>query len=93
MKKNTLSIICILLFFLILSHPASAHGSLQDIDWSYGITGGAGYFNFRDSLYVDREPDTPGNLGEDWLEFFFKPWLEAEKQSGNVTWFGKASWA
>jgi hypothetical protein len=91
MTQSTLTIACITLFFIVLSPLASAQGSPQDIDWSYGITGGAGYFNFRDSLYVDREPDPSGNLGEDWLEFFFKPWVELKKQSGNSTWFGKAS--
>ena len=93
MKQITLTNNFTLLFFLAFSIPTSAQESARDIDWSYGITAGAGYFNFRDSLYVDRKPDPSGNLGEDWLEFFIKPWLELEKQSGDATWFGKASWA
>ena len=39
------------------------------------------------------EPDSPGNLGEDWLEFIIKPWAELEKHSGDNSWFGKAIWA
>jgi hypothetical protein len=37
--------------------------------WEYGIQASAGYFNFRDSLFVNIEPDPPGNLSDDWLEF------------------------
>jgi hypothetical protein len=66
----------------------------EDADvWSWGIAAHAGYFNFRNSLYVDRDPDSPGNLGEDWLEFVVKPWAEFEKHNGDGAWFGKASWA
>jgi hypothetical protein len=72
----------------VLAEPEDDTGAL-----SWGMVAGAGYFNFRNSLYVDREPDSPGNLGEDWLEFIIKPWAELEKHSGDSTWFGKASWA
>jgi len=59
--------------------------------WSWGISANAGYFNFRNSLYVDHDPDSPGNLGEDWLEFAVKPWAGFEMNDGDSSWFGKAS--
>jgi hypothetical protein len=76
-----------------VSTPALAQDTGSADDWSWGITANAGYFNFRNSLYVDRDPDSPGNLGEDWLEFVVKPWAEFERQDGDSAWFGKASWA
>lgn len=72
---------------------ALAQDTVSADNWSWGTTANVGYFNFRNSLYVDREPDSPGNLGEDWLEFVVKPWAEFEKHRGDSTWFGKASWA
>jgi hypothetical protein len=93
MKHSITTLAGLTLYACTQSPCAWAQDADQQNDWSYGIGGGAGYFNFRNSLYVDREPDSPGNLGEDWLEFVFKPWVEMEKQSGDVTWFGKASWA
>ena len=53
----------------------------------------AGYFNFRNSLYVDIDPDPPGNLGEDWTEFTVMPWFGFERDTSAGTWFGKVSWA
>lgn len=89
-KNNSL---CIVGIALVVAGPAMAQEKTSPAtDWSYGLTGGAGYFNFRNSLYVDREPDPPGNLGEDWVEFVFKPWAEFRKLTGATTWFGKASW-
>lgn len=79
-----------------LALPALAIAADDDLStspWSYGVGGGAGYFNFRDSLYGDLEPDPPGILGDDWLEFFVKPWAEYNKQVGDTAWFAKASWA
>ena len=61
--------------------------------WKYGIQASAGYFNFRDSLFVEIDPDPPGNLGDDWLELVIKPWVSFERETGNGTWFGAASWA
>jgi len=61
--------------------------------WEYGILAGGGYFNFRDSLFADVEPDPPGNLGEDWLEIYIKPWAAFEWSTDYGTVFGKASWA
>jgi hypothetical protein len=78
---------------LAVSAPALAEPTDDTDTLSWGMIAGAGYFNFRNSLYVDREPDSPGNLGEDWLEFVVKPWAVLEKHSGDSTWFGKASWA
>jgi len=78
---------------LAVSAPASAQETVDAGDWSWGISANAGYFNFRNSLYVDHEPDSPGNLGEDWLEFVVKPWAEFERHDGDSSWFGKGSWA
>jgi hypothetical protein len=78
---------------LAISAPALAEDTDKADVWSWGATASAGYFNFRNSLYVDHEPDSPGNLGEDWLEFVVKPWAEFERHSGDSSWFGKASWA
>lgn len=64
--------------------------STPPIQW--GVLGGAGYFNFRNSLFVEIGPDPPGNLSEDWYEFFFKPWVAFERDTEHGTWFGKASW-
>ena len=64
-----------------------------DTRWDYGIRMSAGYFNFRNSLYVDIDPDPPGNLGEDWTEFTVMPWFGFERDTSAGTWFGKVSWA
>lgn len=61
--------------------------------WKYGINAAAGYFNFRDSLFVNVEPDPPGNLSEDWAEFFIKPWASFKHNTNTGTWFGAVSWA
>jgi len=42
--------------------------------WSWGMSGGFGYFNFRNSLYADKEPDPPENLGEDWARKLTGTW-------------------
>ena len=89
MKKNTRSAA---LPTLLLS-AATINPSNADEAWTYGAAGGLGYFNFRNSLYVDREPDPPGDLGEDWAELFIKPWLDFRKSAGSTEWFGSASWA
>jgi hypothetical protein len=92
-KHASAFLACLTLYAGAQSTSVWAQDADPQSDWSYGIGGGAGYFNFRNSLYVDREPDSPGDLGEDWLEFVVKPWLEMEKQTGDITWFGEASWA
>ena len=61
--------------------------------WNYGIQVSGGYFNFRNSLYQEIDPDPPGNLGDDWTEFAIKPWVGFERDTAAGTWFGKASWA
>jgi len=76
-----------------VSTPLPAQDSVGAYDWHWGISASAGSFNFRNSLYVVRPPDSPGNHGEDWFEFVVKPWAEFKKHDGNSTWFGKASWA
>ena len=52
---------------LVFSASALAESTDDAKDWSWGVSANAGYFNFRNSLYVDHDPDDPGNLGEDWL--------------------------
>ena len=61
--------------------------------WEYGITAGLGYFNFRNSLFTEIDPDPPGNLSDDWFEFFARPRVAFEYESGPGTFFGEASWA
>ena len=62
-------------------------------DGQYGIDAGLGYFSFRDSLFVDIDPDPPGNLSDDWGEIYIKPWISLEVGLGNGELFGKASFA
>ena len=61
--------------------------------WDYGVLVSMGYFNFRNSLFVDTGPDPPGNLSDDWGELFIKPWVSFERSGDAGTWFGVASWA
>jgi hypothetical protein len=64
-------------YFLCVAMIWSAQLSAQSTGtiWEYGIQVSAGYFNFRDSLFVNIDPDPPGNLSDDWLEFVI--WLSA----------------
>lgn len=84
----------VLIAGMILCGFAWAQGADEDEDfsWDWGSLGGFGYFNFRNSLFVDREPDSPGNLSEDWGEFFIKPWVSFEYAVGTGVFYGKASW-
>jgi hypothetical protein len=76
---------------LLSSLAAMASGQEEPIAW--GIAGGYGYFDFRNSLYADRIPDPPADLGDSWGELFVEPWITAERDFGNVTLFGRASFA
>jgi hypothetical protein len=84
----------VLIAGMILCSFAGAQDADEDEDfsWDWGSLGGFGYFNFRNSLFVDREPDSPGNLSEDWGEFFIKPWVSFEYTAGAGVLYGKASW-
>ncbi len=64
-----------------------------DTTWKYGIKAAVGIFNFRNSLFARTDPDPPGNLSDDWAEFFIKPWASFSHDSGTGTWFGAFSWA
>ena len=84
------------LLILGVAAPASAWAEQESkagFIWDWGSLGGLGYFNFRNSLFLDREPDAPGNLSENWGEFFIRPWATFEYSGGTGTWYGKASWA
>ncbi len=61
--------------------------------WDYGVLVSMGYFNFRNSLFAEIDPDPPGNLSDDWGEFFVRPWVSFERSGDAGTWFGVASWA
>ena len=61
-------------------------------EWDFGVKAALGYFNFRDSLFVAIDPDPPGNLGDDWLELWVKPWATFEWSTAAGVWFAKASW-
>lgn len=83
-----------LLLLLSLAAPASAIGkefTTGDTRWEVGAYAGLGYFNFRNSLFADREPDPPGNLSEDWNEFYVKPWVTMSMPLGGGELFGEAS--
>jgi hypothetical protein len=85
-----------LIFVLVYCHGGtvwSADDESGDTRWDYGVKVTAGYFNFRNSLYVDIGPDPPGNLGEDWTEFAIKPHVGFERDTSFGAWFGEASWA
>jgi hypothetical protein len=76
---------------LILACPQAALAEAEILDW--GVFAGAGVFSFRNSLYADRQPDPPADLGDRWSEYYVKPWLAAEYESRTVTIFGRASFA
>ena len=71
------------------SNDAQSDGAI----WEYGIQATAGYFNFRNSLYVETDPDPSGDLSDDWFEYSVKPWVSFNYESTHGTWFGAASWA
>lgn len=71
---------------------ADSSGDGGDSMFQWGLNGGFGYFNFRNSLFVDREPDPPGNLSDDWFEFSIKPRLSFSREAGPGEWFGDLSW-
>ena len=55
----------------------------EDETWGYGFRTGAGYFSFRNSLFVDHKPDPPGDLGDNWFELFVEGWLAYQVKVGN----------
>lgn len=61
--------------------------------WDWGVLGGAGYFSFDNSLFVDTAPDPSGDLSDTWFEGYIKPWVSGEWGTSSGTVFGKASWA
>ena len=63
------------------------------VEWDWGVLGGAGYFSFDNSLFVDTAPDASGDLSDDWIEGYIKPWVAGERAIDSGTVFGKASWA
>jgi hypothetical protein len=67
--------------------------SADNFTWDWGLRGGLGYFNFRNSLFLDIEPDPPADHGEDWAEFYIKPWVSFENTLDSGAVFGKASYA
>lgn len=88
---------CCLIMLLALISPICSHAQTNDTKtapeiWQYGIQATAGYFNFRNSLYAESDPDPSGDLSEDWFEYAVKPWVSFEYRSDNSTWFGAASW-
>ena len=89
------SAFAILWFFLLPQQLwAQTIDEIQDQPvWTYGIKATFGIFNFRDSLFVDKDPDPPGNLSDDWAELTIKPWVKFRKESDSSEWFGAVSWA
>ena len=82
---------------LVLNTPAQLNAQSNDTQagtnhWQYGLLASGGYFNFRNSLYVEVEPDPPGNLSEDWFEYSVKPWVSLDYAMNKGHLFGAASW-
>jgi hypothetical protein len=75
--------------------PVFAQGREQpESTFDWGVTMGLGYFSFRHSLFLDIEPDPAGNPGDDWFEFYLKPWVSFQYDApGGGTLHGKASYA
>ena len=85
-------LLCLATILPLQLSAQSSETETTGTQWKYGIQASAGYFNFRDSLFVEISPDPPGNLGEDWFEFAIKPWVSFERETSNGTWFGSAGW-
>lgn len=80
--------VTISLLALVVASGASA----ESVEYEWGLDAGAGYFNFRNSLYADREPDAPAELGDRWTEYYLEPWISGERSLGAVQLFGKVSY-
>jgi hypothetical protein len=72
---------------------AQESAASEPFQWSWDVYGGLGYFNFRNSLFVRPDPDPPGNLSEDWFEFYIKPRMAFTYRTAKGEWFGEADWA
>jgi hypothetical protein len=79
------------LIFLLSACSQAAFAQSGSFHW--GLAAGAGIFSFRNSLYADRVPDPPADLGDSWSEYYIEPWISAEHDTGAVTIFGRASLA
>jgi len=80
-------------FWTVQLNAQTADSNNTATTWDYGVLVAIGYFNFRNSLFVDVGPDPPGNLSDDWGELFIRPWVSFERSGDAGTWFGSASWA
>lgn len=76
---------------IIAAHVAAAADAPDAFEPDYGLLAGAGYFDFRNSLFADRDPDAPGELGENWLESYAKLWFEGRFDAGRFTLLGRGS--
>lgn len=89
---NGSTLLCALLALTTVQNVRSSESQADESGWKYGVQASTGYFNFRNSLYVEIDPDPSGDLSEDWLEYALTPWVSFEHQAGSGAWFGKASW-
>ncbi len=92
-KKRYLLCVAMIWSAQLSAQSTDSDAQINGTTWEYGIEASAGYFNFRDSLFVNIDPDPPGNLSDDWLEFVIKPWVSFDRKTGTGTWFGSVSWA
>ena len=87
------AVLCALLIPLLPAAVIAGEFTTGNATWNYGLKAGLGYFNFRDSLFTDIDPDPPGHLSDDWGEIYIKPWISLEMDLGSGELFGGASFA
>jgi hypothetical protein len=90
-RPGHLLVLLLSVLFSLQAVAQSSESTPNGTRWEYGVKAAIGYFNFRDSLFVNVGPDPPGNLSDDWTEFFIKPWVSFERETNIGTWFGSAS--
>lgn len=86
------ALMCVALAFPGLLNAQASDTKSAGATWKYGVKATTGYFNFRNSLYVEIDPDPSGDLSEDWLEYTVTPWVSFEHEALTGSWFGAASW-
>ena len=78
-------------FGLDETSPVAQDSADWRFDW--GLRGGGGFFNFRNSLFSDVPPGQPDDLADEWFEGFIKGWTSFERDLGGGEFFGEVSYA
>ena len=81
--KTIIPVVALAFSMLLPATTALAQELEEDETWGYGFRTGSGYFSFRNSLFVEHEPDPPGDLSDDWFEVFAEAWLAYQVKLGN----------